>query len=303
VKGRHFIWLLTVLMTCGQGGAARAGGRKLSVLTTFLPVYCFALNVAGDLAVVENLLPPGVEPHDFQFTPREMRKLAAADVVVMNGLHLESWLTRVINQSDRAKVIVEAAAGLQSELISESHLETDDLSGRRSDGLANSHIWLDPQLAEHAVTNILRAFQTADAANAAAYARNARAYIARLQDLDTDLRAGLTPLRGQPMVTFHDAFPYFARRYGLRIAGVIEKVPDVQPSPRYLAALGRIIQTQRVRVIFTERQSSPRLAAQIGRDYHTAVAQLDTLETGKFAPESYELGMRNNLRVLEEYLK
>ncbi len=303
MKWRHFFWLLTVLLACGRGGAARAEGRKLRVLTTFLPVYCFSVNVAGDLAEVDNLLPPGVEPHDFQFTPREIKKLAAADVVVMNGLRLESWLTRVIDQSGRGKVIVEAAAGLQSELISESHLESADGPGRRFDGLPNPHIWLDPQLAEHAVTNILSAFQTADPANAAAYARNARAYVARLQDLDAGLRAGLVPLRGQSIVTFHDAFPYFARRYGLRIAGVIEKAPDVQPSPRYLATLGRIIQTERVRVIFTERQSSPRLARQIGRDYHVAVAQLDTLETGVLAPEFYELGMRNNLRVLEEYLK
>jgi zinc/manganese transport system substrate-binding protein len=167
----------------------------------------------------------------------------------------------------------------------------------------NPHIWLDPHLAAHAVTNILNALQKADPTNAAGYERNARQYLARLEKLDGELRAGLAPFKGKPVITLHDAFPYFARRYDLRIVGVVENVPEVEPSLRYVGELGKVIRSEKVKAIFSERQSSPKLAEQLAQDYHLAVAQLDTLETGEFKPDAYERGMRNNLRALEEALK
>ena len=291
MKLRFCIHALALLAIGVPMMALPAEVHKLKVVTSFLPVYCFTASVAGDLAEVENLTPPGTEPHDFQFSPREMKRLEAADLVVVNGLQIEAWLGRVMSSQDHPKAIVELATGLDSELI------------RGAANTSNPHIWLDPQLAKHGVTNILLALQKADPAHAVGYARNAREYLARLEKLDADLRAGLVPFHGQSIITFHDAFPYFARRYGLKVAGVIEKVPDVQPSPKYLSALKRVIERDQVKVIFTERQSSPKLAGQIGRDYHVAVAELDTLETGELKPEAYEAGMRANLGTLEKYLK
>ncbi len=303
---KHFIWALVWLGFGGAAALAQVEEHKLKVVTSFLPVYCFTVNVAGDLARVDNLLPPGAEPHDFQFSPREMKQLEAADLVVVNGLGLEAWLGRVVSSQSHPKKIVEAAAGLQSELITSApYLDLDNAgaSGSSATESTNPHIWLDPQLAKHAVGNILLALQRADPVNAEGYARNAAAdYIARLEKLDAELRAGLAPLKGQPLITFHDAFPYFARRYELKIVGVVEKVPEVQPSPKYLSALRRVIEADKVKAIFTEPQASPKLAAQIGVDYHVAVGQLDTLETGELKPDAYELGMRANLAALEKYL-
>src|SRR5579883_391202 len=87
---------LCLLLMLALPWAGQAAGHKLQIVTSILPVYCFAANVAGDLADVENLLPPGAEPHDFQFTPREMKRLEEADVVVINGLGMENWLDRVM---------------------------------------------------------------------------------------------------------------------------------------------------------------------------------------------------------------
>ncbi|MDB6109218.1 MAG: Periplasmic solute binding protein [Pedosphaera sp.] len=296
--------LLFAFAVVGGPNATGAEGHRLKVLTSFLPVYCFTVNVAGDLAEVENLLPPGADPHDFQFSPREMRKLTAADMIVINGLGLESWLDRILSSPDHPRIIVEASSGLKSELITSLPAMVAG-EGVSAEGRAapNPHIWLDPRLAEHAVTNILVALQKADPTNAAGYEQNARKYLARLETLDAELRAGLASAKGQPVITFHNAFPYFARRYDLKIVGVVEQVPDVQPSPRYLAALGQVIRREQVKVIFAERQSSPRLAEQIGRDYHVPVAQLDTLEAGEFKANAYEEGMRSNLRILQKTLK
>jgi zinc transport system substrate-binding protein len=303
MRSRACLGLAAVVMAAAVF-SARGEGRKLKVLATFLPVYCFAANVAGDLADVDHLLPPGSEPHDFQFTPREMRKVEAADVIVLNGLEIESWLDGVIGSVGGSKEIVRASDGLKEELITSAPYLALGGSGDATEVTApNPHVWLDPALASREVMNILTALQKADPANAEGYARNAQEYRTRLAKLDADLATGLAPLKGRPIVTSHDAFPYFARRYGLRIVGVIERQAEVTPSLRYLGELGKVIQKEQVRVIFAEVESAPQLADRIGQEYGVAVAKLDTLETGEFTPAAYEDGMRKNLAVLEEALK
>jgi ABC-type Zn uptake system ZnuABC Zn-binding protein ZnuA len=105
------------------------------------------------------------------------------------------------------------------------------------------------------------------------------------------------------VVTFHDAFPYFCRRYGLKLVGVIEEVPGSSPSPRYLAALSQAIRDQGVGVVFAEPQFNPRLALQLTRDLKISLAQLDVLETGSLSATAYEEGMRRNLQALTKALR
>ena len=307
----------------GHSGAdLRAAVHKLSVLTTFPAIYCFVANVAGDLAKVENFLPANVEPHDYQFSRTDLQKLSQADLIVLNGLGLETWLERALARSPTAAGLLKISAGLEADLI----YSRDEPTGRRTDSalarlqraarpaieqighrsngraVPNPDIWLDPQLAARAVTNILRALQRADPANAAGYAANARRYVARLQQLDSDLQRTLAPVGGAAMVTYHDAFAYFARHYGLEVVGVIEPVADVEPSLKYLADLYRMARVKPVKAIFTEPLVLSRLAGQIGRDLHIPVAPLDTLETGVVQPGTYEEAMRSNGMVLLKFL-
>ena len=290
--------LLSLSFWGGDESARAADGRKLKVLTSVLPLYCFTANVAGDLADVENLLPARVEPHDYQFSRKDLRKLAGADLIVVNGLGLERWLERSFRNDgpERLGRVLTVSAGLNREIIYAPR-------AARQGAMPNPHFWLDPHLACLAVTNILNALAQADPARAAGYASNALRYAARLEALDASLGEALAPLRGAPLVTYHDAFPYFARRYGLRIAGVIEPSPEVEPSLKYLAALYGSIREDRVQAIFTEPMERSRLAEQIGSDLRLPVASLDTLETGSMDPGAYEEGMRNNARVLLKYLQ
>jgi zinc transport system substrate-binding protein len=291
-----------------------ASAKRLKVVTSFLPVYCFTANVAGDLAEVENLLPAGVGPHDYNFSPRDLRKLASADVIVVNGLGLEDWLERAIRSAKgRPPLIVEAAAGLKKELIEECQtISVPPSEGQKSSAKhhehdhghgPNPHIWLDPHLAIHAVKNIQAALQKLDPENAASYAQNAEAYIARLQALDRDLAQTLEPVRDAAFITFHNAFPYFVQRYQLYLVGVVEEIPDVNPSPRQLKNLMQVIRDKNARVIFTEPQFSARLAREIARDLGVKLAELDTLETGPLRPGTYEEGMRRNAAVILQTLK
>jgi zinc transport system substrate-binding protein len=279
-----------VLLFTGAGCGASVSPPRPKIITTSLPVYCFTANVAGEFAAVENLLPGSASPHDYQFSPQDVRKLSDARLIIANGLGLEEWMARVLH-GQKARLI-EASAGLGAERIG-SHDEHDH-------GVWNPHFWLDPVLAAHAVTNIMRALQELDPANAAGYARNAAAYVERLHKLHEEIRAALAPHKGAPIVTYHNAFPYFARRYQLEIAGVIESVSDVDPSGRHLSNLRKTMREKNVRVIFTEKDSAPRLAERLRQDFNVKLAPLDPLESGDLAPNAYEEGMRRNLETLKK---
>jgi ABC-type Zn uptake system ZnuABC Zn-binding protein ZnuA len=309
---RSFLAVLVLLS--GLGGKAFAGPGKPRVLTSIPPLYCWAVNVAGELATVENLLPADVGPHDYQFKPRDLKRLQGADLIVLNGLGLEDWFTRAIqaNAADAERKVIRIADGLAGTnlifhlptLELEAHAEPDhDHDHEHDHGLGNPHLWQDPQLAMHGVTNILRALQRIDPAHAADYQRNATAYLGRLAALDAEIRQAVAGFSSRTVVTYHDAFPYFCRRYGIELAGVIEQVPGSDPSPRYLAELLKVVRARKVKVIFTEPQFNPRLAKRLADDLGIAVAELDVLETGALSPASYEDGLRRNLRVLQQYLK
>ena len=292
----------SIVLLLGGWTADGAEAGRLRVLTSILPIHCFTANLVGELADVESFLSAGAEAHDFQFTPRERRLFDRADLIIVNGLKLETWLERPIKQSAGAKTVVEAATEFESQLIRVSHHRDQEKLLSSPDGF-NPHVWLDPTLATRMVTNILLALQKVDPVHAAAYATNAEAYVARLHALDEEIRHGLVTLAHREIVTQHDAFPYFARRFGLNIVGVLEQSPEVAPTPRHLAALRKAVEASGVKAIFTEPGHSDKLARQFASDLKLRVASLDTLETGDFRPTAYEDGMRRNLHSLQEALK
>lgn len=309
--------MLGVLLV-GRGimvASSAAEGRKLQVVTSLLPIYCFTINVAGEKAEVDNLLPAGTGPHDTQLSAKDVRKLNQADLVILNGLGLEAWLRDVRQASGHrpSARTVEVATGLNDELISaadpskDGHLlnshrsQTNDVGSKQL--AANPHIWLDPRLAAQAVKRIAAALQEADPVHASFYAANAENYLQRLEQLDRELRQALESIRSRAFVTQHDSFAYFVRRYELKRVGVVEKVPDVEPSARELVSLYRAIRENHAKAIFAEPQFSSRLIKQIARDLNLAVAELDPLETGRLTRSAYEDGMRKIARTLQLNLK
>ncbi len=292
--------------------ATKSPSERPLVLTTFLPVHSVAASVAGGSSRVENWLPAGMDPHDFQFSARDLRRLRDARVLLTGGLGLENWdearLRRVSgNESLR---LVEASHGLPAEVLIPSatgshghnHAHDHDHDHDHAHGPGpNPHFWLDPLLMRHAVTNVLATLVQLDAANRTGYEERARAFVDRLDRLHRELEAGLASCRETPFVTYHDAFPYLARRYGLKLAGVVEASAAEEPSARELAALYQGIRANRVKVLFTDG-APPRLARRIASDLNLRLASLETLETGTLGPDAYEAGMRRNLEMLRKHL-
>lgn len=299
--------LLVIAFAAGLAAPSGPASRPLHVVTTFLPVYCFTAQVAGRFAQVENLLPASAPPHDYQFSRKDLEKLERADLIVLNGLGVEDWLEKALAANPRtaAKTFVRLSDGLDAELI-RGRPRLDNGALRRianRTASVNPHIWLDPHLAMHGVSNILVALRRADPPNAANYSDQAARFIGRLEILDRELDQRLEPVRRRPLLTYHDAFPYFARRYGLNQVGVVEEIPDVEPSPRHLTAVLQTARATGVRTLYTEPQYSSRLIVQLSRDLKIGLGELDPLETGPLRPDAYEEGMRRNLRALEKGLK
>ncbi len=277
-----------------------------NVLTSFLPLYSITAGIAGDRAHVENWIAPGVDPHDFQYRPRDLHRLSAARLLVVAGLGLEGWnLDRLREMSDNHDLrIVEAAAGLPKDLLlyAGSEFPSEPAAGPGVPGTKpNPHFWLDPLLLARSVTNVMHALIAIDPGGGPEYTRNAAACVDRLNRLDRELASGLAPFRAYPFITYHDAFPYFARRYGLRLVGVVEAAAEEQPSARRLIDLTRVVHRDQVRVLFTG-VNPPRMARQLAADLHLRVAILETLEVGPLEAGAYEAGMRRNLKTFQSTL-
>lgn len=297
-----------LLLGCRQSStpttpAPRQG--KLKVVTTFFPVYCFTANVAGDLADVENLLPPGQGPHGYTFVPKNGRTVSSAQLIVMNGVGLDDWLkTSLRNLSSKHKPdIVEMTAEMADQMIEIGHEDHGHDHGHHHHGHHDPHVWLDPKLAIVAVGSICKALQTADPENAEGYQRNADAYAKKLEALDAEIAKNLTDLKDAQFVTFHNAFPYFIRRYGLTPPLVVEDTPDVSPSPKQQENLYNSIRKSKARVLFTEPQFAAKLADRISQDLNIPLAELDPLETGALEESAYVEAMRANVETLLKHLK
>ncbi len=284
------------------------------VLTSFLPVFSWTASIAGDRVRVENWLPTGVDPHDFQLAPRDVRRLREAQALVLIGLGLENWresnLRRLSGNPDLR--LFEASRGVAAgQLIQDTspHVHGEDHDHDHDPGQAqdpgraatNPHFWLDPLLASAAVTNILQALVELDPQGVEIYRRNADQLQSSLVKLHQDYEAALAPVRQTPFLTLHNAFPYLARRYQLRLVGVLENTGKEDPSARELAALSATVRRERARVLFVDGRSS-RLALRLAADLGLEIATLETLETGKLTPQAYEEGMRRNLETLRRAL-
>lgn len=307
---------------------AGAAAEPLRILATLPALHSWAAKVAGPDAVVETLPSASVGPHDFQFRPSDLRRLARADVVVMNGLGVDGWMDKALrnNSAKPGLRVVTVADGLKGQWISEvpelavgsakkGDSKPDGGSDRHADKQdhqdhhdhsehgPNPHLWLDPVFARHGVSNILDTLVAMDPAHSDGYRSRAAAYLAELEGLDAEIRSAVARLQDRRIVTFHDAFPYFCRRYGLELIGVVEEVPSVEPSPRYLTELVAAIRKSKVRVVFSEPQFHPRLVRRLAEDLGIKVGELDVLETGTPSPGFYVEGQRRNLMALEAALR
>jgi ABC-type Zn uptake system ZnuABC Zn-binding protein ZnuA len=231
--------------------------------------------VAGNLATVRSILPPGVDAHDFEPKPSDVQAISESALVLKNGIGLDDWVDKVIVNAGGERPLVQVTEGIA---LREASEHKGEAAGETSTGL-DPHVWLSAANAMTMTRNIRDALAAVDPANTSTYGENADAYLAKLTELDKYIsdQVATIPTGERKIVTNHDAFGYFIERYGLSYAGSIipSMSSEAQPSAQDIAKLIERIKEEKVRVIFLESSINPSLARQIGND--TGAKVVDTL--------------------------
>ena len=276
-----------------------------TVVTSFYPIYLFALNLTDGIEEIEvhNLTDPGTGClHDYQLQTGDMKLLAKADAFLINGAGMEGFLDDVFDAFP-ALPVTDASVGVT--LLEDCSDHDHDHGEDDHDHAYNAHIWLDADNAVIMVTNLAEGLCAAFPEHAAAILANRDGYIARLTALDAELTVALSAVPNKDVVTFHEAFPYFANAYGLNVAAVLNSDPDDALSPRALAELVKTIRSLGNPPLFIEPQYEAVAAQTLSRETGAPIYTLDPIVTG---PETdvpltlYEDTMRQNLAVLLEAL-
>jgi zinc transport system substrate-binding protein len=221
--------------------------NKLRVIASFFPLYDFSRNVGGDRAEVSVMVPAGIEPHDWEPTPRNIADAESADMIVYNGAGFESWFSGI-----NAKFAVDTSRGIQL---------MEGGEGAQGGSNFDPHIWLDPVLAKKQVEAIRDGFVQIDPVNSDYYSQNAQRYIAELDSLDSFIRSDLSNCTLKDFIAFHDSFSYFANRYGLTQHSVHEGLsPEGDILPQRIQEIKDLAATLGINVIYAEELVDPRLA-------------------------------------------
>ena len=276
-----------------------------TVITSFYPIRLFALNLVDGIDGVEvvSLAEPGTGClHDYQLQTSDMKLLAKADVFLINGAGMESYLSGVF-EAFPALPVVDASAGVA--LLEDCSGHDHNHGENDHDHTYNAHIWLDARNAILMVNNLAEGLIAAMPEHAEAISANRSAYVLRLTALDEELRAALADVPHKDVITFHEAFPYFANAYGLNVVAVVNREPDDALSPRALAELCKTVAGLGAPPLFVEPQYEDMAAQTISRETGAPLYMLDPIVTGPetaFPLTLYEDVMRQNLAVLLEAL-
>ena len=293
---------LLAACSTASGDPAAGDDDRLAVVASTTVFADLVAQVGGDRVSVVALVPKGGEVHTFDPTPSDLRAVAEADLVVMNGLGLDEWVRDVVADSGTSAVIVELAEDLpgvayiqEEDHDAEPGQEPSDAADEHGHGGVNPHLWLDVAYAGRYVERIVDALATADPDQEEAFRAAGATYLDTLEELDRWARETLqaVPAEDRRIVSFHEALPYLARAYGLTIVGTIVDAPGQDPSAGEIAALVDEVRASGASAVFGEVQFSPDLVETVASEAGVPVeSDLYTDSLGDPPVDTYEGMMR-----------
>ena len=273
--------IIAVIITIGGGNESKQSivtlpegkSTKLRVIASFFPLYEFSKNVAGDKAEVYSFIPIGVEPHDWEPSANNVLKLKESNVFIYNGAGLESFVDKLINSEEYNNVnFVETTNGI--ELIQSNDVHQKE----QSHILYNPHVWLDPILAKHQVMMIKDTMIQADPKNKKYYEDNANAYNDKLDQLNAKIQTELSHCKKDTFMPFHNAYSYFANRYGLKTMPLSGISPESEVTATDLKEFIDFIKKNEIKTIYAEELVDPKLATTLAEEAGTQVLIFSPLE-------------------------
>ncbi len=268
---------------CGGDSPVPGDPDAVHVVTTTTVLADLVAEVGGSQVMVESLVPRGGEVHTFDPTPSDVRRLASADLVVRNGLGLDDWLASLVSNAGGEIPVVALGENLE---------DVTYLAGEHEGETVNPHLWLNVAYAIKYAERIAAELAAIDPAHAADYEAGLESYRGRLEALDAEARStlGAIPEADRTVISFHDAFPYFAAAYGLRIDGTIVDAPGQDPSAGDIARLIRVVREDGVRAIFAEAQFNDELARTIAEETGAVVVSNLYTDSVGDAPQDTFIG-------------
>ncbi len=293
-----FVLVMLVVITVVSGLLTniyvRESGSKqeeqtLTVVTSFYPMYIAALNVIGDTDGVhlQNLSEPQTGClHDFQLTPEDMKLLSKADVFIINGGGIESFMKDVA-KSYPDLTIIEASEGI--DLLED-------------EGEENAHAWMSVATYEEQVNHIAEGLAAADEKHSSDYQKHADAYVVKLDALKERQQKVAEKIKGQSVILFHEAYDYVADDYGLNVAYVLDLDEERQVSAGEVADVLAAVRDDHVKYILAEELYGKSMGDTVEKETDAKVIYLDALNRGDYDADSYIKGMSANIGLIEQYL-
>lgn len=282
------IRVIVVLLSLCMLAAPAFAAEPLHVTASFYPLYIAALNVTDGVDTIALSTMAQITAgclHDYQLTTTDRRVLADSDIIILNGAGMEAFLDMLL--PTLSADVIDAGAGIP-------------LLGGHHD--QNGHIWVSLPGMMRQVQSIAAGLSEIDPDNTAAYQKNAAAYMEKLEALYLEMQETLAPFAGAPIVTFHEAFDYFARDFDLRIVATVQNDHGSAPSARDLAILADTIAEEGVRALFAEPGYEDTSVDTLSRETGLPVFLLDPATSGDLSKDAYLETMRRNMNTLAEAL-
>jgi len=301
---------LLILILAWASAAGVAGAQSLVVVTTIHPLAAIARELGGEWLDVHALLPPGASPHTFEARPAHMRAIAGASLILAVGQGLDDWVADLARSAGKGELLLvgdhvaAAGLGIGYEEIEEHHhdVHAEDGNGHTHDGAIDPHVWLDPVIVRDVIAPVIaERLGAAHPDRRDEVERNLAALQEELTRLDAWIAERLSSYEPKAFISYHSAWRYFARRYGLVEVATVAGFPGQEPSARWVADVVRAARDNRVAVVFAEPQLSPKAAETIAREIRGRVLMLDPIG-GEGLPgrDRYADLMRYNAEVLAE---
>ncbi len=280
--------------------SATSDSTEISVIASFYPLYEFTKQVGQDNVKISLLVPPGVEPHNWEPTITDLQKMYESNLIVINGIGFENWIVNFNAVNSKVSVVDTSYSITPIKVNLENNLEI--LTDESKEFTTDPHIWLNPITIKVQVQNIANALIELDPENENSYQKNADSYKLELDILDKKIRDELSKCNKKDFFAFHNAFSYFAREYGLNQHTVLKSMDPLEdPSPKDIKEVIDLAKTLETKVIFTEEFVNPKVAQVIADETGSKLLVLSPLEFGD-ENKTYLERIEQNLSNLKEAL-
>jgi ABC-type Zn uptake system ZnuABC Zn-binding protein ZnuA len=301
-NSRLFLRLTLVLLAaavfqgCSRRESTVAGSEKIEVIASTTMIGDMVRQIAGDHVRLTTILKPGQDPHIYKPVPSDPRRVSEADLILLNGLRLEEYIEEMVRSAAAGKPVIYVSTGIEPIMSEGTHAAPDP------------HIWFDVNNAIQMARNVMEALIQHDPNNAAVYRENGERYLKELSDLDQWVfeQTRQIPEPRRKIVTSHDAFSYFGKRYGFEVLAVQGISTDAAAQAKDVAMLIEQIRQQNVPAVFVETSVNPKMLEQVANEANVQIAgklYSDSLGDPESAAGTYTGMIKENVQTIVNALK